>query len=257
MLATPRKGPVSSAVLGHSLVVVADAHLGASPPAVEQGLLAFLEAVPSLGDCLLINGDLFEFWFGYARVIPRQGFHVAAAIARLAQRVPVVMVGGNHDRWDGGFWRKDVKIEFAPLRARFVLGGRRVLALHGDGLTERSSAANLLHRVVNHRLTAAVYGAIHPDLGIRLVQRVAPYLGDQSIGEEAAAASGGRQRGWAERALRANPEIELLVMAHTHHPDASEPSPGRHYLNPGAWMDGYRYAIATGRNVELRRFRAE
>jgi len=70
-------------VPGPTLVVVSDAHLGVTPPAVEATLLAFLETVPTLGDSLLINGDLFDFWYSYSRVIPRRGFHVAAALERL------------------------------------------------------------------------------------------------------------------------------------------------------------------------------
>ncbi len=31
-------------------------------------------------------------------------------------------------------------------------------------------------------------------------------------------------------------------------------SDGRAYLNPGAWLDGYRYAVVTGDKVELRQF---
>jgi len=107
-----RERSIFGAVLGHALVVVSDAHLGVAPPAVEEALLEFLEAVPALGDCLLVNGDLFDFWFSYTRVIPRRGFHVAAALARLRNRVPVVMVGGNHDRWGGDFWTREVGVRF-------------------------------------------------------------------------------------------------------------------------------------------------
>ena len=75
--------------------MVSDAHLGVAPAAVEEVLLEFLHACPTLGDCLLINGDLFDFWFTYSRVIPRRGFHVAAALASLRGRMPIVMVGGT------------------------------------------------------------------------------------------------------------------------------------------------------------------
>ena len=71
---------IFGAVLGQSLVVVSDAHLGVAPPVAEEALLSFLDAAPGLGDCLLVNGDLFDFWFSYARVIPRRGFHVAASV---------------------------------------------------------------------------------------------------------------------------------------------------------------------------------
>ena len=93
---------IFGAVLGRTLVIVSDAHLGVASPDTEEALLEFFDAVPGLGDCLLINGDLFDFWFTYSRVIPRRGFHVAAALARLRRRVPIPTrspCGGDHPTW--------------------------------------------------------------------------------------------------------------------------------------------------------------
>ena len=50
-----------------------------------------------------------------------------------------------------------------------------------------------------------------------------------------------------ERLARAAPEVTLLVMGHTHRPAVAEVAPGRWYLNPGAWMDGFCYATADRR----------
>jgi UDP-2,3-diacylglucosamine hydrolase len=241
-------------VLGHALVVVSDAHLGVAPPTVEEALLSFLEAVPGLGDSLLVNGDLFDFWFSYARVIPRRGFHVAAALDRLRRRVPIVMVGGNHDRWGGDFWARDVGIRFDPHRVTFDIGRRRVAAIHGDGLTESRLSATLLHRAINHPLTAAVYRAIHPELGLRIVGFLSPRLGDDSGGAPRLAEAAARQAEWAARLLAREPDLGLVIMGHTHLPALAEPEPGRQYLNPGAWFDGFRYAVATETSAELRQF---
>jgi UDP-2,3-diacylglucosamine hydrolase len=241
-------------VLGHALVIVYDAHLGVAPPSVEEALLSFLEAVPGLGDCLLVNGDLFDFWFSYARVIPRRGFHVAAALARLRRRLPIVMVGGNHDRWGGDFWERDVGVQFDPRRLTFDIGARRVAAIHGDGLTEPRFGATLLHRAINHPITAAVYRAIHPEIGLRLVDFLSPRLGDHTPDAAVLADAAARQVAWAERLLEAEPAVGLVVMGHTHRPALAAPAPGRQYLNPGAWFDGFRFAVATERDAELRTF---
>jgi UDP-2,3-diacylglucosamine hydrolase len=241
-------------VLGHTLVVVSDAHLGVAPPAVEEALLAFLDAVPELGDCLLINGDLFDFWYSYRRVIPRRGFHVAAALARLGRRLPVAMVGGNHDRWGGDFWERDVGVRFDPHRLTFRLGDRRAVAIHGDGLTEPHLRATLLHRAINHPITAAVYRAIHPELGLRLVDSLSPHLGDHTPDPARLAEAAARQRDWAAALLQREPDLGLVIMGHTHLPSVTEPFPGRNYVNPGAWFDGFRYAIVTERGAELHQF---
>jgi UDP-2,3-diacylglucosamine hydrolase len=239
-------------VLGHTLVVVSDAHLGVAPPATEEALLGFLDAVPSLGDCLLVNGDLFDFWFSYSRVIPRRGFHVAAALARLRRRLPIVMVGGNHDRWDNQFWERDLNLGFYPLQATFEIGRRKVMAVHGDGLTEIKWQAKLIHRLIQHPATSAIYRILHPDLGFRLVDLLSPALGNHTQNEAVLAGAAARQREWAERFLSEEPSVGLVIMGHTHRAVISEAGPGRQYLNPGAWFDGFRYAVATESGAELK-----
>jgi UDP-2,3-diacylglucosamine hydrolase len=249
-----RETSIFGAVLGQSLVIVSDAHLGVAPPQAEQGLLEFLEVVPTLGDCLLINGDLFDFWFSYSRVIPRRGFHVAAALARLRRRLPIVMVGGNHDRWGRNFWEEDLGVEFNPHHATFHIGNRAVSAIHGDGLAEPRWQAKLIHRAIQHPATAAIYRVLHPDLGLRLVDMLSPVLGDHTVDEAKLARAAERQRVWAERHLQEHAGIGLLVMGHTHRAVLEEPAAGRQYLNPGAWFDGFRYATATESGAELCRF---
>jgi UDP-2,3-diacylglucosamine hydrolase len=245
---------IFGAVLGHALVVVSDAHLGATLPSVEEAFLSFLDTVPTLGDSLLVNGDLFDFWFTYSRVIPRRGFPVAAALARLAQRLPVVMIGGNHDRWGGDFWAREVGVRFDPHRMDFSVGRRLVAAIHGDGLTEPRLRASLLHRLINHSFTAAVYRAIHPEIGLRLVDYLSPHLGDHTPDQAALRNAAVRQRAWAARLLESEPGLGLVVMGHTHRAESAELAPGRHYLNPGAWLDEYRYALVTETQCELRQF---
>ena len=240
-----------------ALVIVADAHLGETAPAVEEALLEFLGRVPDLGDSLLINGDLFDFWFAYRRAIPRRGFHVAAALRSLRRRVPITMVGGNHDRWGGEFWRDDLGIAFHPLRARFRAGGREVLAVHGDGLTEAHWSAEFMHRVTRHPAAVAAYRAVHPDLGIALVDRMSRWLGHTTRSPAVLERAAQRQRAWAEGALRGDPSLRLVTLGHTHTAALTEVEPGRLYLNPGAWMDGLRYAVVTAGGAELRQWGGE
>ncbi|MGH7628429.1 MAG: UDP-2,3-diacylglucosamine diphosphatase [Gemmatimonadales bacterium] len=236
-----------------ALVIVSDAHLGYAPPETEAALLAFLDLVPTLGDSLLVNGDLFEFWFAYKRVIPRDGFRVAAALGQLARRLPVAVVGGNHDRWGRGFWAEELGVRFAPDALDLTVGPRRVWALHGDTVSA-ASPSRVLHRLVRLRVTSAVYRLLHPDLGVPLVRWLAGRLGDHGIDGPALEREAAAQERWAAERLRADPSLGLLVMGHTHRPALVESAPGRQYLNPGAWFDGFRYAVATPTGAELRRF---
>jgi UDP-2,3-diacylglucosamine hydrolase len=241
-------------VLGQQLLVLSDAHLGITEPAVEEALLDFLDRAPELGDSLLVNGDLFDFWFSYSRVIPREGFAVAAALGALRRRMPVVMIGGNHDRWGEDFWRSDLNIEFAPLKSRFTVGRRQVLAIHGDGILEQHWSAKMMHRITRNRVTINTWRALHPDLGFWLVDRMSRVLGNTTRDEAVLALAADRQRDWASARLAEDPDLGAIIMGHTHKPALEEPTPGQIYLNPGAWMEGYRYGVLNDNGGALATF---
>lgn len=235
-------------------MVVSDAHIGASRPEDDEALLGFLDRVPALGDCLLVNGDLFDFWFSYRRVVPRTGFAAAAALTTLARKLPVVMTGGNHDRWGRSFWGAETRIRFEPLEASFAAAGGRVLALHGDGVAEVHSSARLMHRVTKHPATVALFGLLHPDLGFWLVDRMSRHLADSTRDPAVLDAAAEHQRQWADARLARDPTVATLIMSHTHRATTAEVGPGRRYLNPGAWVADHRYAVVTAERVELLRF---
>jgi UDP-2,3-diacylglucosamine pyrophosphatase LpxH len=129
-----------------------------------------------------------------------------------------------------------------------------VAAIHGDGLTEPRLRATLLHRAINHPLTAAVYRAIHPEIGLRMVDALSPHLGDHTMDTAKLADAADRQRAWVTRLLAREPDLGLVVMSHTHQAALEDLTPGRQYLNPGAWFDGFRYAVATGTGARLHQF---
>jgi len=240
-------------VPAEALVIVSDAHLGYAPRETEGALLDFLDRVPDLGDSLLVNGDLFEFWFAYRRVIPRDGFRVAAALGRLSRHLPVAVVGGNHDRWGAPFWTDELGITFQPAELELTVGGRRVLALHGDAVSD-ASHARPLHRLVHWPATSAVYQLLHPDLGVPLVRWLADRWGDHGTDGTRLDRGAAAQERWARARLDGDPSLGLVVMGHTHRPALVHAGPGRQYLNPGAWFDGFRYAVATASGAELCRF---
>ncbi len=241
---------------GNRLVIVSDAHLGAVPTESDERFLAFLDQVPDLGDALLINGDLFDFWFSYRRVIPRSGFRAAASLAMLARRMPVMMTGGNHDRWGSTFWQQDADIRYEPSEIRFQAAGLDIVALHGDGVAEEHRSARVMHRVTRHPLTSWAYRLVHPDFGIGLVDRMSTRLADSTRDAAVLERASVRQAKWAASRLAADPSIGLLVMSHTHRPTLAEPFPGRRYLNPGAWIEGRRFAIVSPDEVQQRQFDA-
>jgi UDP-2,3-diacylglucosamine hydrolase len=239
------------------VVVVADAHLGQVPTATREVFHAFLEAVPSLGDALLVNGDLFDFWCEYGAVIPRKHFATIARLAALRERgVPITFIGGNHDRWGGDFFTRDLGIAYHPVEAELELAGRRAWVAHGDGLTEQHWSADLLHHVLKHRWTVSAFRALHPAMGFWLADRLSGVLADSTKDAAVLDRAQHAQSVYARAMLERRPDLGLVLLAHTHRPALESQAPGRVYCNPGAWLDGFRYAVVTESTVDLRQFPA-
>lgn len=236
-------------------VIVADAHLGepAAPPA--EAFRRFLAIVPDIAGHLVINGDLFDFWFEYRSVIPRHAFETLAALRALRHEgVVLTVTGGNHDRWGGSFWTRELGATFHARSVELTLAGFRALVSHGDGVTEQRLGARAVHAVIGHPLTAATFRLLHPDVGYRLAGGLLRLLGERHRDPEVLDRAADAQRRHARELLGARQELDLVVLGHTHRPILERVEPGRWYLNPGAWVDGMRYAIVTRSGPELRAF---
>jgi UDP-2,3-diacylglucosamine hydrolase len=235
-------------------VVVADAHLGAADASDEEAFLAFLDAMPSLGDSLLLGGDIYDFWFTYKRLIPRQCIRVTSRIVELARRLPVLMIGGNHDRWGDAFWGRETGVTFHPRQLRFAVGDRDVLAMHGDGVHKEHRVATILNRVLDSRAAVAGFAALPPEVGFRVAKRLGHDPAYAAAHPEIVELAVTRQAAWAARELHNDPSIGTLVMGHTHRAALHEVAPQRWYVNPGAWLHEHRYATLDGSRADLATF---
>lgn len=235
-------------------MVVADAHLAAGDAPGEDAFLAFLDRVPALGDSLLLAGDVYDFWFTYPRLIPRHCARTTARIIELARRLPVLMIGGNHDRWGETFWGPGVGITYHPRELRFAVGHRDVLAIHGDGVHQEHRVVTVLNRILASSTAVATFAALPPAIGFRVARRLGHDPAWAAAHPDLIELAVTRQREWAGDRMRRDPTIGVLVMGHTHRAARAEIETTRWYLNPGPWLDEHRYATIDDSRVELATF---
>ena len=224
--------------------IASDAHLGAVPRERERAFLAFLEHAGSAAGTLLINGDLFDFWFEYGTVIPGKHFRVLAALAALVDAgVKVTLMGGNHDAWGGRFLREEVGVAFHTGLLRTELAGRPALIAHGDGLGKGDLRYRALKAVVRSRATIGLFRAIHPEIGLRIAQAVSRTETRQD--DDALHGRAQFLEQWARARLAEDSSLAWVVCGHAHLPACVPIAPGRHYLNAGDWIRHNSYIVIT------------
>lgn len=231
--------------------IFADAHLGFAPGAAEQDTLAFLRSLRGRAGSLVINGDLFEFWFEWKRVIPRPAFRVLAALADLRESgLPIVMLAGNHDCWGGEVLREDVGLDyrFEPLTGS--VAGWQARIEHGDGLrTVEDRSYRRLRAVIRHPVAKRLFRWLPPDAASGLAYGSSHASRNYQPADEGA----GLER-VAFRTLDDTRGLELVVYGHSHKAALVRAPGGGIYANSGPWMDERTYLVVSPERISLRRW---
>jgi UDP-2,3-diacylglucosamine hydrolase len=213
--------------------------------------LQWTAAAATQAKSVVINGDLFEFWYEWRHVIPRAGFRAIAALASLTEAgVPVLFVGGNHDCWGGTALTEETGATYhlGPWRGR--IGAWETLIEHGDGLREVEDAPyRRLSRLLRHPWSKRAFRWLHPDWGTAL----ANYSSHTSRTTRARDGGEGlRQVGLGT--LRANAALDLVVYGHSHVPALERVETGGIYANPGAWLSEPTFLIIDDATIRRQRW---
>ncbi|CAN5919740.1 UDP-2,3-diacylglucosamine diphosphatase [soil metagenome] len=228
--------------------MISDVHLGHAPESVERALLAYLRSLPGRAGSLLINGDLFEFWFEWKTVVPRSGVRVLGALMDLRDAgVPMTMIAGNHDCWGGDVLR-EAGVDFVSGPRDGMVGGWRAHVEHGDGLRDKEDRGyRLLRRVLRNRLAIRAFGGmLHPDFASRLA------MGSSHTSRTYTARDEGRGlRAVASIRLSTPNAPELVVYGHSHVATLERVERGV-YANAGSWLDRPTYLVVSPTDISLR-----
>lgn len=223
--------------------LASDVHLGAIPRENVDAFLQWLEASASDAAGIVLNGDLFDYWFEYRTAIPRGYTRALGLLARVVDAgVPVHLLGGNHDWWGGRYLEEEVGLHFHQDPVRMELAGRNALVAHGDGLGPGDYGYKALRALLRSRIFNWGYRWLHPDLGSRVARRASTTeaRGAPTEGERHRS---GILRDWAMATLAEEPELDLVVLGHTHVPVLESPDARRHYLNCGDWVYHRTFAV--------------
>jgi len=224
-------------------VFISDAHIRTGKSYRCRMLVKFLEEIrPRLTD-LYILGDLFEIWFEYNLVFPKDYFRLLASLHDiLNEGKSIHYILGNHEITVGNFLG-DFGFTVHRGPTIFQIDGRRVLLAHGHRVDKRPWTTiwdNLLTSKINH----ALYRLIHPDIGIRLAQRIAFLSRKQRP-------SSGLMNTLEDYARRQLGDVDVVILAHSHIPVYKEYPGNKYYINAGDWVKNFSYVIIDGGRISL------
>ncbi|MCR5561331.1 MAG: UDP-2,3-diacylglucosamine diphosphatase [Bacteroidales bacterium] len=152
---------------------VADIHLGLKagpegPAEREERFASWLRSLlkPDTEEIWLL-GDIWDFWYEYRDVMPREAIRVTAALIDLLDSgVKIHYIPGNHDVWLYSFWQ-ELGVDVRPQPQTLEVAGKRLVVGHGDGLGGAKWGYRMMLRIFHSKVCQALFSALHPWLGYR------------------------------------------------------------------------------------------
>jgi UDP-2,3-diacylglucosamine hydrolase len=196
-----------------AVAVVADAHLG-GPGGPAAPLVAQLAGLPEEG-CrrLVLLGDLFQAWIGYRHFETADVRLVVECLVGLRARgLRVDYVEGNRDFFLRGS-HYAAAFDAVVGELAFSAGGRRCLAVHGDGLDEGDVPYRLWRWASKSLPSRLVVRSLPRRMARRFVASTERRLAQTNFKHKARIPEGVIRR-WASRRLAEGHDLVLLGHFH-------------------------------------------
>lgn len=237
---------------------ISDSHLGvpdaASSLVREKMLVRWLEEARKDASEIYLMGDIFDFWFEYATVVPKGFVRLLGKLAELSDAgITIHYFTGNHDMWMFGYFPAELGIQIFREPEVREIAGKRFLIGHGDGLGSKDRGYKFIKKVFACKLSQWLFARFHPNFGIRLAlyfsrkSRVARGDSDEVYGS----AEDERLLVYARELIKKEP-FDYLVFGHRHLAFDIELEGNSHYVNLGDWVNNYTYAVFDGHKLELK-----
>jgi UDP-2,3-diacylglucosamine hydrolase len=234
---------------------ISDLHIGAhhghDEPDKQNRVLTFLKTISNDATHLYIVGDLFDFWFEYRYVIPKEYFPFLFEFRRLADKgIELHYLAGNHDFALSDFFDREIGMQTWPETYVFELGGKRFYLFHGDGVAKKDVGYRMLKRILRNKWNQRIFRFLHPDVGIPFARKISgssrKYTNQMNhLRDE------GDYIEFAETQF--DKGVDFVLMGHRHNPLVHERE-GKKYINLGDWITHNSYAVFNGKELELSYF---
>lgn len=230
---------------------ISDLHLGIADKETEtykQDLFVkLLKRIEIDAKTLFILGDLFDYWFDYKRVIPKEFFRVLASLYDFrAKGIPVIYLMGNHDFGHNGFFEEELNIEVIKDDIDIEIEGKKFFLSHGDGKTYYDKPYLFLRSILRNPISQWLYRKLHPDFAINLASSSSKKSRDHTSKKYYGEIEG--MDDFAKNKIESG--FDYVVMGHRHIAKIINYDKGI-YINIGDWIKKPTMVVFDGNNIKL------
>lgn len=236
---------------------ISDIHLGA--PALhnnkerERLFVRWLDEVSKDAAEIFLMGDIFDFWFEYAHVVPRGFTRVLGKIGECTDKgIPIHYFTGNHDIWIFDYLPSETGVILHKEAFRAEFGGKKFFLAHGDGMDPNDKGYLFIKKIFTNKTMQWLFALLHPDCAIKLAHAwsKSSRMAKNTKGPEFDFQKEGIYK-FALTVLEKE-EVDYFVFGHRHRiADISIGIDSRLILL-GEWIESFSYGVFDGEKFMLK-----
>lgn len=219
----------------------------------EKMIVRWLDSILEDAEALYLLGDMFDYWFEYASVVPKGFVRILGKLAEFTNKdIPVHIFTGNHDLWMFGYLEEELGAKLHKHPIHTTINGLEFKIGHGDGLGPGDRGYKFIKNIFSNRLNQWLFARIHPNTGIAIMK----WFSKRSRESETDVIDFmGPDKEWliqyAEEELKSQ-YVDFFIFGHRHLPIDYTLSNGKtRYINTGDWIHHFSYARLENQNLEL------
>lgn len=221
----------------------------------EDRIVRWLDSIKHDAAEIYLVGDVFDFWFEYASVIPKGFIRFQGKLAELTDAgIKVVMFKGNHDMWMFDYFKTELGITIISDELVIERFGKKLFIHHGDGLGPGDTLYKLLKKFFRSKFCQWLFARFHPNFGVGIANKWS----------RRSRKTGGAKKefidaeqewliGFCKEELKKQ-HYDYMVFGHRHLPLDLPITPKSRYINLGEWVYYNSYAVFDGGEMELKIF---
>ena len=235
------------------ITIISDFHLKFQESSEDklrrERVILFLDSLKSSTDILILNGDIFDLWVSWSKVIIKGYFPILKKLADLNEAgIRLIFIAGNHDFWFNDFLSNYLNFEIYQDFFFEKIDEQKIFVTHGDKYTANDIRYKIFRAVVRNKSVKTIFKLIHPDLALsfgNLLSRSSRKRRDSSSTIKR------KEEGLINFATSNFTKYDIIIMGHSHLPIIKKFN-NKFYINSGDWLKHNSYVEIINGIPELK-----
>ena len=237
------------------LYFISDAHLGVdsclSSEERELLLIEWLNQIKTDAGEINFLGDIFDFWFEFKYLVPRNFVRLISKIRELSDAGIIInFFTGNHDMWIFDYLPSICKMNIYKKPLIKEINGKFLYFAHGDGLGKYDRKYNVLKKFFSSKICQLLFKILHPSISFRIAMLWSKSSRKKHDYSETINYENEFLVKYATEVLKTQ-HIDFFIFGHRHIPFQYKIEENVLFTNTGDWLINFSYSVFDGENLIL------